>query len=158
MSQNHREKQSDPEFVTSFTQGAGGIFAFVGWPGSEGTSSGPFATLEGARGWAAKIVREVLRARIDASGTARCGERPAFVEDPDANHRCLEAERRCKCDHLEGLHRVDGNCPVVGCGCEWFEPAYEPPTVKRLGTLQTSLEQAGTAGAHLPAGVPREVL
>jgi len=83
MDRNHRENQATSEFQTRFVERDGGVFFELdqlGGPGTVSLSSGPHKTLEAAQGAATKMVREILRARLQAAGIARCGERPAFDE------------------------------------------------------------------------------
>jgi hypothetical protein len=75
---NYRENQSNPEFVTRFTERPDGFHAEIE-RGTVSLSSGPHKTLPEAQAAGARIVREILRAQIQAAGIARRGERPAFV-------------------------------------------------------------------------------
>lgn len=112
MYENRRENKGTSEFQTRFVERDGGVFFELeqsGGPGTVSLSSGPHKSLEAARGAATKMVREILRARIAASGIGRRGERPAFV-DP----RCCP-----RCGSIDDCHCAD----VVGGG---ERPAFRP--------------------------------
>lgn len=81
MNEFDRENKGHPDFVTRFTERPDGIYFDLQLGEGDGNvslSTGPHKCLADAQAAATKIVREILRRRIQAAGIARRGERPAF--------------------------------------------------------------------------------
>lgn len=169
MVQNHRENRVTSEFQTRFTERDGGVFFELDEPSGPGTvslSSGPHKTLEEARAAGAKIVREILRRRIQASGIGRRGERPAFgfadqlcvycgqlipgpgVPQPGGN----VAHQSCDEDAAE---RADLATPApVLVGAAALEPKatwVAPPTLRRVFLEDLAELALGHDPLHAPA-------
>jgi hypothetical protein len=140
MFQNHRENESVPEFVSQVTQ-VGALWAVqVTRAGTVSYEGEGFKTRDAAERAAVEYLRCVLKLRLQAAGVTRRGTYPVVDQvdqelwiqrwalNPEGgawrgNFHPLEGETTCRCSHLEGIHRIDGNCDVPDCPCEDFEAA-----------------------------------
>jgi hypothetical protein len=140
MTENQRENEHVPEFVTQLTQD-GELWAVeIKRAGTVCYVGDGFKTRDAAERDGVRYLRCVLKLRLQAAGVARRGTYPVvdqvdqelwisrWAHNPEGgawkgNFHPLEGEATCRCLHLEGIHRIDGNCDVPDCGCEDFVAA-----------------------------------
>jgi len=125
-----REKQGVSDFSVRYTAHQDGFRCVLERGGNVSLSGGPFKTQKSAEEWARRVAVGLLRLALEAVPPAE-----------------LEGERPCiHCGHLEGEHRIDGNCATTTvvyardltpwgperCPCTWFDPALEAPGAEVL--------------------------
>jgi hypothetical protein len=123
MVEKHRENPGDSTFQIRFIERDGGYFfelEQLDRPGTVALCSGPYNSFVGVQEAGAGIVRDMLRARIQAAGV-RGGEPAPDVRTTWHPGDPLEGEQPCMCLHTDGDHFLGANgCAVERCSCEEF--------------------------------------